>query len=116
MPITLTKRIRARRAIKIHDGMNLLLDFMRDVSRWIETVQDRVSRVYVLVADDGLIHLYVVQRDGKYDFELCRCLSEFTLAQFDIGVRSSGHIVPDGTDEELSAFFRPADAYVINVG
>ena len=49
------------------------------------------------------------------DFELSRLLSEFVIVQADMGIQANGHIVPDGPEEELGAFFDPHEAFLITV-
>ena len=103
-----------RRAERLRLGAAVFLRFMRDVAKWTTTVEDRLAKLYIAICEDS-IHVYAIARMERYDFELSRLLSEFVIVQADAGIQANGHIVPDGTEEELSAFFDPNEAFLLSV-
>ena len=104
----------SRRAAKLRLGAAAFLRFMRDTAKWTTTVENRLAKLYIAIREDS-IHVYAIARMERYDFELSRLLSEFVIVQADLGIQANGHIVPDGPEEELGAFFDPNEAFLITV-
>lgn len=105
-----------RRAARLRLGAAVFLRFMRDVAKWTTTVESRLSKLYIKAGVDNVIELYAIPRSMKYDFELRRLLSEFVLVQDASQRPARGMLVPDGTEEELRAFFDPSECILIAMG
>lgn len=100
------RRRRERRAMA---RLTALLGFVR---AWIAK-DDRVGKVYVTF-EEGVVHLRVIPRSTPYNFALRRDLSDFILKLTDGGFDVLGSITPDGTPDELAAFFDPDQALVLS--
>ena len=102
-----------RPVTSVHDGFSLFFNFMRDFTQWSNGLSSRVSKAFIKPGDNETIEVHLIRRVDGYDSELQRLFSEFKQAQFDAGLHVRGLILPDGTDEELQAFFAPAASILI---
>lgn len=85
------------------------------VREWAARRPDRVAKVYLVVEADG-VHLHVVGVAKNHDPALRQSLSELLLALADDGHAVFGAVIPDGTREELAAFFDPDAAFTLARG
>ena len=100
---------RRRREGRALARFTALLGFVR---AWVAK-DERIAKMYI-TSEDGIVHLRAVAKSVPYDFELRRALSEFILKLTDGGFDVLGSLIPDGTPDELAAFFDPDQALVLS--
>jgi hypothetical protein len=104
---------RSRRRRDGTRALERLMQIIQAVKAWAVTVEDRLLKAY-LVAEEGGFRLYAVARSKEYDFELTKSLTNLSIELSDAGLDLGVSQVPDGTPEELQAFFDPAAALALS--
>ena len=79
---------------------------MRAVRRWCDDHADRVSSCHLTPVDDTL-ELRVVARSPEYDRQLTASARVLDLLLLDMGCRADVSVLPNASDDELSAFVSP---------
>jgi len=92
------------------DDLRSFLEVVRD---WAIANSTRIARVYFAVESDGY-RLFVCPRSKGYDATLTDALSAFLIALADEGYNIQGSQIPDGTPEELAAFFDPRHVFFLS--
>jgi hypothetical protein len=75
--------------------------------------ETRLNKVY-FVPEGSSLKLYVIPKSTTHDFELTDTLCKLLIELGDDGFDTLGSQVPDGTPEELSAYFDPDKAFVLS--
>lgn len=92
-------------------AMSRFTTLLNAVQKWAAE-HERATKIYLL-ADGERFDLFVVPRSATYDFDLRRALSDLLLALADRGYTVLGSLVPDGSPDELRAYFDPDQALVL---
>jgi hypothetical protein len=85
-------------------GLTRFKDTLQTVYRWVADHTVRVGRVF-LVEEEGSFALFVTPAGSAYDRSLTSLLSEFAGAMTDAGMDLRVSQIPNGTEEELAAYF-----------
>jgi hypothetical protein len=101
-----TARSRVRR------GMACFVRVLNEIRDWMRANQDRVARVY-LIPHGRHLRMYVIGKSATPDFALTKSLAQLTIDLARAGYSLIGSEVPDGTPDELAAFFNPEKALVL---
>ena len=88
---------------------------LREITGWARTNRDRVAKLYLSPERGDAVRVCVIARTPEYDFELARRLAEFIVVMAEKGFPLRGSQIPDGSPEELGAFFDIADSLVLSL-
>lgn len=102
----------SRRKRALNRSLSQLITLLGRIGGWIQENHSRLKRVY-FVASDGGFTLYAVPNSTKYDSELTRLLCDLIVDLGDEGYDAHCAQVPDGTADELAAFFDPSQALIL---
>ena len=103
------RKMRQRRDSR---AVNRVMTVLSTVQDWV-AADERIARVYVST-EQGTFHLRLIAVSPKADFDLTTSLTNLAISLTDRGIDTVCSLVPDGTPEELTAFFDPTDAFVIS--
>lgn len=88
---------------------------LEEISGWVRKNQHRVAKLYLSSERNDVVRLCVIARSPEYDFELARKLADFVVTMAEKGFPLRGSQIPDGTPEELGAYFDVADSLVLSL-
>jgi hypothetical protein len=97
----------------LDQALNHFFAFLDRVRSWMTLNEPRLKKVYLVPEGSGL-KLYVIPKSITHDFELTDSLCKFLIEMGDDGFDALGSQVPDGTPEELAAYFDPDKAFALS--
>lgn len=111
-PLRRGSKRRRKRRLALGKAVNHLMAFLKRVGEWMTVNDARLKKVY-FVPDGSSFILYVLPKSEIHDFELTASLCDLVIELSDAGFDAFGSQVPDGTPDELAAYFDPSKAFVL---
>lgn len=103
---------RRKRHLVLNKAVGRLMSFLKRIGEWMAVNDARLKKVY-FVPEESSFFIYVVAKSVTHDFELTKSLCDFTIELSDAGYDAFGSQIPDGTPDELAAFFDPSKAFLL---
>lgn len=88
--------------------------FLDQIREWAIDNSSKVAKIYLIVGLEQT-DIYVISRSIEYDFELRKLVSALILSLRDAGTPAFATLIPDGSKEELSAYFDVSKVLSLNI-
>ena len=102
-----TNECRPTRERAEYQAMSRLLRVVDAVKAWAPTVENRLLKAYLTPRPEGGLRLIGIARRIADENSLHDALLQFSDELFEAGCEFGVNVYPDGTDDELQAFFDP---------